>query len=404
MLLAAGAPGAAQAESAPPDTATWQLEGSALLYGEVNRADVVEPVARATRLFPDGQSLTLQLGLDAITGASPSGAMPPGRIQTTTSSSGMVTTLPANRIPTTNFKDFRTGLDLEWLRPMGRLLSYTTGAHFSREKDYQSLGASGKLALDLPDRLTTLTVGIGLDHDGVFPVGGTPPGLSDGTTVVSTASNAKRVSSGMVGISRVLTRRWMVSVNASRTRERGYLTEPYKVVSLVDPTSGETTGQLTERRPPTRDRTSIFTSSVYHLTDDVVYLSHRYYTDDWGVRSNTIDLKYRRELGDDRYLQPHLRYYSQTRADFFTFGLPAGTSLPEFATSDFRLGALRTVTFGATYGFRIPNWPGQLSARGEFLVQWGNGHPPEALGIQRQFDLFPPLGIGSLLVGYSIEL
>ena len=34
----------------------------------------------------------------------------------------------------------------------------------------------------------------------------------------------------------------------------------------------------------------------------------RFYRDDWGMRSNTFDLKYRDELEDGAYLQPHIRY------------------------------------------------------------------------------------------------
>jgi hypothetical protein len=398
MLLAAGAPTAARAQSA----GTWQFDGTALLYGEQTRAKVVEPVARVTRLFPDGQSLSAQFGIDAITGASPSGAMPSGLVQTTTTPSGNVKTLPAGEIPTSAFKDLRGALDLEWVRPLGGRLTSTTGAHFSREKDYQSLGANAKLSLDFMQRLTTLTVGGGINRDGVFPTGGTPVGLSDGTEMLGTGTESKRVANGMIGLSRVLTRRWMLGINASREVESGYLTEPYKVVSLVDEDSGLPAGQVTEKRPSSRDRTSILGSSVYHLSQDVLYLSYRYYRDDWGLRSHTIDFKYRRELPEDSWLQPHLRLYTQSHADFFVFGLPAGQPLPEFATSDYRLGPLKTATIGATYGFRIPNYRGELTLRGEYIVQWGDGHPKEAVGALSQFDLMPPLSIGSLMIGYSV--
>jgi hypothetical protein len=399
LLLASGMPAVARADAG----ATTRLDASALLYGEKNRANVVEPNVRVTRLFPDGQSLSAQLGIDAITGASPSGAMPSGRIQTTTTPSGNVTTLPPGQIPLSPFKDTRGSLDLEWQKPLGTLFKSTAAGHFSREKDYQSLGASAKFSLDLMHRLTTVTAGGGFNRDGVFPVGGTPVPLSDGSTLLGTGSNSKRVTTGMVGVSRVLTRRWMMAVNASRTLERGYLTEPYKVVSLVDPDSGVTVGQLTEARPSTRNRTSVLASSVYHLTTDVLYSSYRFYWDDWGVRSHTVDLKYRHELGDQAFVQPHLRVYTQTAADFFGFGLLKDSPLPASATSDYRLGPLRGVTLGATYGFHVPDYPGEFSVRAEYLRQWGDGHPRDAVGVQRQLDLMPPLDIGSLVIGYTLQ-
>lgn len=381
-----------------------RFEATGLLYGEATRAQVVEPTVRVTRLLPDGQSLSAALGLDVITGASPTGAMPAGKAQTTTTPSGSVQTTPADAIPTNPFKDVRGVLDLEWNKPVFPLLTTTLGGHVSREKDYQSFGASGKLALDVLQRLATITLGGGYSRDGVMPQGGTREGLTDGTVIASTATQDKVVSEGLVGISRVLTRRWLVGVSGSRTRERGYLTEPYKVVSLVDPVTGMTDGSLTEKRPDARDRVAVTASSVYHFTTDVLYASYRWYDDDWGVRSHTLDLKYRHELAGGSFVQPHVRAYLQTAADFFHYGLHAGDPLPAYASSDFRLGALRTATLGATYGFRVPgSLGGELTVRAEYLVQWGEGHPPEAVGVQKDFNLFPAESIGSLVVGYTLE-
>lgn len=398
LLVASVSPAIAASERAP----ATQLDVSALLYGEQGRTNVAEPVARVTRLFSNGQSLSAQLGIDVITGASPSGAMPSGRIQTTTTPSGNVTTRPAGEIPLSQFQDVRGALDLEYGAPLGTLVSTSTAAHYSRERDYQSTGADAKLSVDLLHRLSTLTLGGGVHHDDIFPMGGVPLGLTDGSAPSGVGSAAKDVASGMVGLSRVLTRRWMVALNGSRTTERGYLTEPYKVVSLISPDSGLAVGQLRERRPDTRDRRALFASSVYHLATDILYSDYRYYSDDWGVRSHTVDLRLRHALGDDTFVQPHLRIYRQTPADFFRFGLTQGAPLPRYATSDYRLGPLRTLTLGATYGFHVPDFPGAFTVRGEYMRQWGNGHPRDAIGAQRDYDLIPPVSTGTLLVGYSV--
>jgi hypothetical protein len=120
-----------------------------------------------------------------------------------------------------------------------------------------------------------------------------------------------------------------------------------------------------------------------------------------------VDLKYRHELGDNElgravYLQPHLRYYTQTAADFFTFGLVRGAPIPSVISSDERLGPLRTATLGATLGFTAFGTPGEWSLRGEYMRQFGKGHPSNVVGVQRDFDLFPPVNIGSLVVAYSV--
>jgi hypothetical protein len=388
----------------------WRFDGAGLLYGEKGRAKVIEPQARITRLFPDGQSFSATLGLDVITGASPTGAIPSSVVQTTTTASGNVSTSVANEVPTHPFNDMRGGLDLEWTKPFGGWLTPTLGTHASVEKDYRSLGGTAKLSLAMMHRLTTVTLGAGYNEDRVDPVGGTRAPLSDGSVLLTTDPSAKRVRTAMAGVSRVLTRRWLFGVNGSRSTEHGYLTDPYKVISVLDAT-GAPVGQLTDARPSSRTRWDVLASSVYHLTRNVVYASYRYYWDDWGVTSHTADTRYRVELPNQTFVQPHIRYYFQTRANFFQFGLPQGAPLPEFATSDSRLGDLRTLTLGATYGFHPTGGAGELSLRAEYIRQWGKGsgnqEPGEFEGeggtaSSGPVDFIPPEDIGSIVVGYSV--
>lgn len=392
-------PAAAAAADAGPAN---QLDFTTLLYGEQGRAQVCEPIVRVTRLLPAGQSLSAQLGIDVITGASPSGALPSGSVQTHTSPSGRVSTSAAGEIPVTKFQDRRVGLDGEWQKTFGRLFTSTVGVHTSREKDYQSLGVNGKLSVELMQKLFTITVGGGVNEDSVFPVGGTPAGLSDGTSTSSRA-NSKRVTSLLLGASRILTRRWMVALDYSHTGENGYLTEPYKVLSLMDPITGIPGGQLTDKRPSTRSRSSLLASSVYHFTNDVLYSSYRYYWDTWRVRSNALDLKYRHDLEDDWYIEPHFRYYRQSAASFFTIGLVGGAPLPQFATSDYRLGSLTTFTLGTTFAFHLMDGDALWTLRAEYIGQAGDSSPPNAIGVQRRFDLAPTINTFTLVVGYGFN-
>jgi hypothetical protein len=306
------------------------------------------------------------------------------------------------QVPTKPFHDFRGAADLGWTLPVGTLFQLSTSGHYSREKDYQSLGGNVQMSLDILRRLVTLTAAGGIYQDGVFPVGGTPIGMSDGTVRLA-GTNDKRVTSGSLGLSRVLTRRWLIGVDASRIHEDGYLTEPYKILSVVSVDSAKQVSEVTENRPRARERTSVQANSVYHLEQDVLYASYRYYWDDWGVRSHTADVRYRHDIDDHTFWQPHVRLYAQTAADFFRFDLIEGEPLPEFASSDYRVGPLRSVTVGLTYGFQIPDQPGQFTVRGELIHQWGDGYPPYAVGPQSSISLFPPLNIGTLHVGYTVQ-
>ncbi len=390
-------PGAAHAQSDAGD----HIDVTSLFYGEQGRTQVVEPLVKFTHLMDGGQSFSLQLGIDVITGASPTGAVPTGEVQTHTSPSGRVITSPAGQLPTAPFSDRRVSLDGDWLKPWGRYITSTVSGHYSREKDYQSLGLSGKISTDVWHHLFTLTAGGGVNHDTVFPIGGTVEGLSPGI-VISHADQAKDVHDVLFGISHVMSRRWMVGIDGSRTWESGYLNEPYKVLSVLNP-EGVPISQLNENRPSTRIRSSVLFSSVYHLTDDILYGSYRYYWDSWDLRSHTIDLKYRHPLGEELYVEPLLRYYTQSAASFYKGALIEGASLPDFASSDYRLGNMHTITVGATFGYHPFDSPGEWTLRAQYIQYAGNSSPPNAIGIQQNFDLAPPVNTYGIVLGYSFD-
>jgi len=398
LLLATAAPARARAAADSTSTAGWQLDATGLAYAERQRTDVLEPIGRITRIFQNGQTLSAQLAIDAMTGASPTGARPSSQTQTVTGASGS-STHSVNEVPTHKFTDLRAASELDYGLPIGTLFSATTGGRYSREKDYQSVGVHEMVSLDVLHRLATVTVGGGYDRDEVFPVGGTPRPLVDSGEPRAAGRDPKRVKSGLVGLSRVLTRRWLVGGNFTLTREAGYLTEPYKVISLIDPSDDAPTGQLTEARPASRERRAALASAVYHQNANVLYLEYRYYWDDWGLRSHTLDGRYLIQLPDGAQVTPHARLYTQKAADFYAPKLDVNAPTPEFATADYRLGPLDGITLGATYAFHVPGNPGEWSLRGEYIRQWGRGpHDPGS-----SLDTIPAVDIGSVVVGYSLH-
>ena len=74
-----------------------------------------------------------------------------------------------------------------------------------------------------------------------------------------------------------------------------------------------------KKRPGDRQRISLTFKINHHLypSDDTLHASYRYYTDDWGIDSHTFDVDYRFNFDDTKYLEPRLRLYTQTKADFY---------------------------------------------------------------------------------------
>jgi hypothetical protein len=380
----------------------WQAEAAALTYAEQGRTTVFEPAVRVKRNFVNGQSLAVKLVFDAMTGASPNGAMPTDHAQTFTSPSGTAFQIPIGETPVRDFTDQRGAVELEYEHPLTRTFKAVAGGHLSAETDYTSTGATLTFTLDTPNRLTTFTAGAGANWDQVSPNGGVPTGLGRTSTAIADpeGSTSKRALDGLVGITQVLSRHWLVQCNYGRARESGYLTEPYKVVSTLLP-DGSTVDYRHEKRPSKRERQNAFLGTVYQLWQDVVHISYRYYWDDWQVRSHTVEVHYRHALPGGHFIEPQVRYYSQSAVGFYTYGLISGVSLPEYATSDYRYGKLKTMTIGLKYG--LPVATGEFSLRVEYMRQSGERHPREAIGVQKNYDLFPPINIMILQLAYSLD-
>lgn len=399
-VLTLSAPEISRAESRAPG---WHLEAATLLYAERSRTTVFEPVVSARRTFRNGHSLAGQFVFDAMTGASPSGAMPSGAAQTITTPSGRVQTIHDGSVPLKNFKDHRISVDGSYDLPVTRLLALSVGGHGSQETDYRSKGYKASLALDTPSRLNTIEVGGSQNFDEIDPNGGRPTPLNYNSVKPTLGQTTKRAWSALVGYTRVMSRRWLLKANYSREQDEGYLTEPYKVVSVINARTGSTVDYRWESRPDRRMRQAALLSSVYSVDErNVVHFEGRYYWDDWGLKSETGDVKWRLELDDTKFVQAHARFYHQGQADFFTYGLPDGSPLPSFATSDYRLGAMNSITIGAKYGVHMEG-TGEFDVRIEYMRQMGDGHPKNAVGVQKDIDLMPAVDIVTIHLGVAID-
>ncbi len=392
----------------------WDVKGGLLYYSEADRVTVIAPAISASKTTEAGDKLTFRAIYDSLTGASPNGATPTNTPQTFTSPSGQSTyTTPAGETPMRDLTDVRIAVGLDWEHELSRLVRNAMSGNFSAERDYLSLSVSDTLSKDYNNRMTTLTAGVGLTLDVVKPEGGAPVGLqliNAPATGELEDDNQKTAVDVLFGVTQILNRSTLTQLNYSHTTSSGYLTEPYKILSVIDPLTGETVPDPSptapantylyryEKRPDTRNSDSLYWKLQHQLTEDVIYFSYRYFQDDWGIRSHTMDLKYRYELAGGRYLQPHYRQYQQTAADFYRHSLVDNMPLPEFASADLRLGEMTSNTVGLKFG--MPLQDGEFSILVEKMTQTGESHPADAIGIQRNYDLYPTLDATIVQIGY----
>ncbi|MEZ5498096.1 MAG: DUF3570 domain-containing protein [Steroidobacteraceae bacterium] len=418
------------AAQSPPSKAAepgeWQVDTGLLYYKENNdRIETVEPVVNLQKDYGDERQLNMTLTFDSLTGGSPNGAIPSrqpqtfatpsgtslqpvqGVPQTITTASGRVVAalekitlydVPAGALPLDpNFKDQRGALDLAWTQPWGESNHLSVGGHASIEHDFDSIGTNAALSHDFNDKLTTVSIGATAEYDRVKPIGGAPVAGSDYTQLLKGGSEHKQLFGGQFGISQVLARRWVAQLNYTYERSNGYLTDPYKIVSLVD-ALGDVQQYRFESRPDSRVRQALYLGNKIAVGRAVLDLSYRYAKDDWDIKSHTADLRLHLPLSDNLYLEPHLRNYRQTAAKFYDLYLDSGAPVPVDLSADPRLAEFRAHTYGIKLGYSYAR-NAEFSLRIEQYAQTPALKSSTLLNLQG-LDLNPDLKSIVLQVGW----
>jgi len=202
----------------------------------------------------------------------------------------------------------------------------------------------------------------------------------------------------------VLNRSTLLRVNYSLNYASGYHTDPFKLLSVVDtapgPAQGDPVDYVFEHRPDTRLRHSVYGAFRHHFTRDVIDLSYRFMTDDWGVDSHTAEVRHRLQFSGRRYIEPQYRFYTQTATDFYSVFLRNDAATPEFASADLRLAPFDAHTIALKAGKAIGEIH-EVNLRIGYYKQLGDRSPPEAFGNLRSLNLFPVVGAYMIQVGYT---
>jgi hypothetical protein len=214
-------------------------------------------------------------------------------------------------------------------------LNYTR----SDEDDYESDAVALDTSFNSADGMTTYSAAVSASDDRIEPTQGAIP--------TNTLKDDKDIRSAWVGVTRIVSRRAVVRFGLGYTYRDGFLTDPYK---------------LNDRRPG--DRREWAASAGYRqffvAADAALQVDYRYFDDDWGVASHTVDLGWHQNVGPRTAVVPFLRYYTQDEADFF-----ANVVDPEdrYYADDYRLSAYGAISVGLRLRRDIGRW--SLSLVGE---------------------------------------
>ncbi len=218
--------------------------------------------------------------------------------------------------------------------------SFTAGTSYSTEHDYLSRNYSLQNAWSTADQNTTYTVGASYSTDQILP-----------HSVFLNQRKEKRTLDVVAGLTQVLSQNDLAQITLHHSDGRGYFADQYKLYDV---------------RPDTRREDSLLLrwNHYFGSNDSTLHASYRYYQDSYDITAHTFELEYVYNLPGNWQLTPVLRYYSQTKANFYldpvandpyaddsTVGAPVSVIYNDFiagtpASLDQRLSAFGALTYG----------------------------------------------------------
>jgi hypothetical protein len=231
----------------------------------------------------------------------------------------------------------------QWSLGMDYLRGNTTmrvGYTTSEESDFDATTYSFSVSQDMFGDLTTLTLSYALGDDLVR--------RSDDDTFERPLD---RQVYG-VGLTQILTKNLITTLNVETVTEEGFLNNPYRVVRYEDPLSPVGFSFEPELYPNTRTSTAVGLRARYFLPyRAAVETEYRFFSDTWDIESDTVAVSYIHPWGDWTFTGKY-RWYDQTGAHFYR-DLFARSQETNFRGRDKELSPLTsdTITLQAAYEF-----------------------------------------------------
>lgn len=239
--------------------------------------------------------------------------------------------------------------------------TYSGGYITSRENDYRAKTGYLSVSQDMFGDLTTISFGYTFGQDTVGRRGD--------------ADFAQPITrrNWQVGLTQVLTRNLLLGGNFETIESEGFLNNPYRQVRYRE---GNARGYdwQPERYPHTHTGNAGSLKLKYYLPwRAALEGSYRLYSDTWGILAHTGKLSYTQPAFGNWIFEGRVRYYTQTKADFYS-DLFDFRDQYNFLARDRELAAFRSLTLGAVVSreFRISR-PAFLQ-KGTINFSWDRLH------------------------------
>jgi Protein of unknown function (DUF3570) len=239
-----------------------------------------------------------------------------------------------------------------------------SGSH-SKEPDYIANSASLDVSQEVFGGMTTVSLGFTRGSDDV--------GKHNAPEFKDTATHWQY----RLGVSQILSTRWIASANFEVLADDGFLASPYRVARVFG-------AAVPERDPRTRSSRAAKFRLIGDLgSRDAMHAEYRYFWDTWGIKAHTAELGYSRYFGDKWLADSFLRYYTQDHALFYSDNAQTETT---YVSRNRQLSTFDSVGLGGKLAYTWRKVPGKYEVKFNGALEY----------VKFKFDDFTDLRTGSL--------
>ena len=218
----------------------------------------------------------------------------------------------------------------------------TLGGSTSHEPDYTANRFNLDISQEVFGGMTTVALG--------FTRGSDKVGKKDSPEFADTARHWQY----RVGISQILSPRWIMSLNAEALSDDGYLGSPYRSALVFG-------AAVPERNPRTRSARAVVLRVNGDLgSRDAMHASYRYYTDTWEIKGHTLEVGYSRYFQEAWLADAYLRYYTQDKASFYSDNAQSETL---YVSRNRQLSTFNNAAIGAKVSWLWRKDPGKYEIK-----------------------------------------
>ncbi|HZO24040.1 MAG TPA: DUF3570 domain-containing protein [Steroidobacteraceae bacterium] len=242
--------------------------------------------------------------------------------------------------------------------------TYSAGLINSVEPDYRSNTSYYSISQDMFGDLTTFTLTYKRGWDKVFKDGKVAGRIENvpfpdeaGVPDPGALSQDADHRGYTVGLSQILTRNLIATLNYEVLTDQGYLQSPYREILFLDPTQALGYSKADQIYPNTRTSNAAAFEAKYYLPYRAALTGqYRYFQDTWGIRAHTFEVGYTQPVWRRLILDGSVRFYTQNAASFYSDLFPRA-AFQNFEARDRELAAFNSYSLGLGASWDFPKPP-----------------------------------------------